>query len=127
MTTHFITKQIKGHGRGKLLGFPTVNLAVPRDFDLVDGIYAVWVIIEGTRFRGAMHWGPIPTFDEKVKSLEVFILGLGEHELSHADITRIFVEPVERIRDIMKFDSVDALTRQMEKDVARVRSLLKEE
>ena len=126
MTTHFTTGQIKGHGRGKFLGFPTINLAVPGNFELADGIYAVWITIAGTRFRGAMHWGPIPTFDEKTKSLEVFVLGIGEHELSNADMSRIFVEPVERLRDVVKFDSVDDLTRQMEKDAAHVRSLLKE-
>lgn len=126
MTTHFITKQIKGHGRGKFLGFPTINLEVPEKFELDNGIYASWVTIDGTRFRGALHWGPIPTFDEKEQSLEVFLLGPGEHELASADVSKILVEPVERLRDVLKFDSIELLTRQMEKDVARVRSLLKE-
>lgn len=126
MTTHFLSHQIKGHGRGKFLGFPTMNLAVPVRFELADGIYAAWVTVEGTRFRGALHWGPIPTFDEKEKSLEVFLIGLDDRGLANADVSQVLVEPVERIRDVVRFDSVDALTRQMEKDVAHVRSILKE-
>ena len=103
-----------------------MNLAVPEGFDLADGIYAVWITVEGTRFRGAMHWGSIPTFDENEKSLEVFIIGLDDRGLAHADVSHVGVEPVERIRDVIKFDSVDALTRQMEKDVVSVRGILKE-
>jgi riboflavin kinase / FMN adenylyltransferase len=126
VTTHFVTKQIKGKGRGKFLGFPTINMEVPEGFDIANGVYAAWVTIAGTRFRGALHWGPIPTFDETKKSLEVFLLGLGEHELSHADLSVVSVEIKEKIRDIIKFPSVDTLTRQMEKDVARVRKILTE-
>jgi riboflavin kinase/FMN adenylyltransferase len=124
MTTHFTGTQIKGKGRGKFLGYPTINMKIPEDFDLGYGVYAVWVTIAGTKFRGALHFGPIPTFDQSNKSLEVFLLGLGEHELSHADLSSIFVEIVEKLRDIIKFPSVDALTRQLEKDVMEVRKLL---
>jgi riboflavin kinase / FMN adenylyltransferase len=126
MTTHFTSKQIKGNGRGKFLGYPTINMEIPGDFDLVSGVYAVWVTIAGTRLRGAMHYGPIPTFDQTKKSLEVFLLGLGEHELSHADLSVISVEIKEKLRDVIRFPSVDALTRQMEKDVATVRKVLSE-
>ncbi len=101
-------------------------MEIPKNFVLQDGIYAVWVTLNGTKFRGALHWGPIPTFDEKEKSLEVFLLGVGEHELSHANIGSILVEPVERMRDVIKFPSVDTLTQQMEKDVLEVRRILTE-
>lgn len=108
------------------MGFPTINMEVPKGFDLTNGVYAVWVTIAGTRFRGAMHFGPIPTFDQTKKSLEVFLLGLGEHELSHADLSVVSVELKEKLRDIIKFPSVDALTRQLEKDIASVRKVLTE-
>jgi riboflavin kinase/FMN adenylyltransferase len=74
VTTHFTTIQIRGKGRGKLLGYPTINMKIPVDFDLPDGIYAAWVTIGTTRYGGALHWGPIPTFKEEMKSLEVFVV-----------------------------------------------------
>ena len=126
MTTRFTTKQIKGKGRGKLLGYPTINLEVPLGFDLADGIYAAWVTINGTRFRGALHWGPIPTFDEEAKSLEVYVLGIGDHELAHADLTAVTVEPVARLRNIGRFATISALMRQIELDVIAVRKNLRE-
>jgi riboflavin kinase/FMN adenylyltransferase len=126
MTTHFTSKQIKGKGRGKFLGYPTINMEIPKDFDLATGVYAVWVTINGTRFRGALHWGPIPTFDETKKSLEVFLLGLGDHELSHADLSIIMIEPKIKLRGIIRFPSVDALTQQLERDIASVRKILTE-
>ena len=101
-------------------------MEVPVDFDVTPGVYAVWVTIAGTRFRGAMHWGPIPTFDETKKSLEVFLLGLGEHELSHADLSTIAVDIKEKLRNIIKFSSVNMLAQQLERDIASARKILTE-
>jgi riboflavin kinase/FMN adenylyltransferase len=126
MTTRFTSKRITGKGRGKFVGFPTINLEVPPDFDLADGIYAVRVTITGTRFRGALHWGPIPTFEEPAKSLEVYVLGVGDNELSHADLSAITIEPVVRLRNISKFATIEALTRQIELDIVAVRKNLPE-
>lgn len=126
MTTRFTTNQIKGKGRGKLLGYPTINLEVPIGFDLADGIYAAWVTINGTKFRGALHWGPIPTFEETNKSLEVYVLGVGDHELEHADLSAVTVEPVARLRNIGKFATITSLTRQIELDVIAVRKNLRD-
>ena len=126
MTTRFTTKQVKGRGRGKLLGYPTINLEVPPHFELADGVYAAWVTIQGTKFRGALHWGPIPTFDESQKSLEVYVLGVDDHDLAHADLSAITVEPIARLRSIGKFATIAALTRQIELDVIAVRKNLRE-
>lgn len=126
MTTRFTTGQIRGKGRGKLLGFPTINLEVPPGFELAEGIYAAWVTIEGTRFRGALHWGPIPTFDESANSLEIYVIGVGDHELSHADLSAVTIEPVARLRNVGKFATITALTRQIELDTIAVRKNLRD-
>jgi riboflavin kinase/FMN adenylyltransferase len=126
MTTQFTAKQIKGKGRGKFLGYPTINLEVPVGFDLAEGVYAAWVTINGTKFRGALHWGPIPTFDEAAKSLEVYVLGVGDHELSHADLSAVTVEPIARLRSVSKFATIAALTQQIELDIIAVRKNLRE-
>lgn len=126
MTTSFTASHIPGKGRGKFLGYPTINMAIPSGFELEDGIYAVWVTIESIRFRGAMHWGPIPTFDSADHSLEVFVLGAEDGALDRADLSVVSVQVVKKLRDVMKFPSVDALTTQMEQDVRLVRKTLQE-
>lgn len=126
MTTHFTTTHIRGKGRGKFLGYPTINMELPLHFELADGIYAVWVTIAGTKFRGALHWGPIPTFDDGNKSLEVFLLGVDDGVMERADLSVISVEIVQKLRDVIKFSSVDALTQQIGKDVRQVRRTLRE-
>ena len=78
---HIVSRQVKGKGRGKVIGFPTINLDIPSGLSLEDGIYAAWVTIGDRRYKGALHFGPIPTFDETTKSLEVFLLDATEEEL----------------------------------------------
>jgi riboflavin kinase/FMN adenylyltransferase len=99
-------------------------MKIPDGFELDFGIYAAWVTVSGTRFRGALHWGPIPTFDDTDKSLEVFLLGVGEHELSHADVSQISVEIIKKLRDVVSFSSIEALTDQISRDVVSVRKTL---
>ena len=70
---NYKTRQVKGKGRGKLLGFPTINLEIPPGFNIEEGIYAGRVWISKKQFKGAFHYGPVPTFHEKDKSLEVFL------------------------------------------------------
>ena len=126
MTVRFISKQITGKGRGKFMGYPTINMSVPPGFELEYGVYAVWVILDDLKFKGAMHWGPIPTFDDASPSLEVFLLGLEGQDLSNTDTTRIEIEVVERLRDIHKYASVVELTMQMDKDILAARKILVE-
>ena len=108
------------------MGFPTINMVIPTDFDLEYGIYAVWVTLDELRFKGAMHWGPIPTFDDTNPSLEVFLLGLEGQDLSATDTSHIEVVIAQKLRDVKKFVSVVELTAQMEQDVASVRRMLQE-
>ena len=126
MTTHFTTKHITGKGRGKFLGYPTINLEVPKDFELTDGIYATWVTITGTAFQGALHWGPIPTFDQEQKSLEVFLLEADDRLLERADLSVISVEIVKKIRDVIKFPNIQSLTKEIGNDVIAVRKILRD-
>ncbi len=101
-------------------------MVVPKDFELEYGVYAVWVKLDDLSFRGAMHWGPIPTFDDEHPSLEVFLLGLDGQDLSNTDTSYIEIDVVEKLRSIIKFSSVVELTMQMEKDVTDARRILVE-
>ena len=117
----FQTRQIKGKGRGKLLGFPTINMEIPSDMDLAEGIYAVWVIFKDKRFVGALHYGPVPTFQESKKSLEVFLLDVTETEVKSLDTFSIQISPIARVRDVRTFSSKEGLIEQMRRDIDVIR------
>lgn len=119
----FEAKIIKGKGRGKELGFPTLNLEIPADFNLKQGIYSCWVVFDtnpSQRYMGALHYGPIPVFGEMIPSLEVHILGYKEDKTPQ----KLEVTVVKFLRDVRFFDSVEKLINQIEQDVAETRRTL---
>jgi riboflavin kinase/FMN adenylyltransferase len=118
---------IEGDRRGRTLGFPTANLAVPAEICLpADGIYA------GT-FRGpdgvdrpaAVSLGRRPTFydDQPFSLLEAYVLDF-DGDLYGASAAVRFLA---RLRGEERFDSVDALVAQMGKDVEAVRRVISPE
>jgi riboflavin kinase/FMN adenylyltransferase len=113
-----------GDARGRELGFPTANVAVPADILLpADGIYAGWYERpDGTIHPTAMSLGRRPTFyaDADLSLLECYLLDF-EGDLYGE---RAKVRFVQRLRGEVKFDSVDALVAQMSRDVADARTLL---
>ena len=104
----------RGAGRGRSIGVPTINLAPPSPRKLLppDGVYACAVAWKGG-FHGAMaNLGPRPTFGEPARTLEAHLFGhagdlYGEH---------VAVEFVRRLRDVIRFPSVDALKDQLGRD-----------
>lgn len=121
----FQSKHIGGLGRGKDMGFPTMNLTVPEDFILDDGIYAAWVIINDKPFKGALHYGAIPTFNISKPSLEVYLLDVTDETMPNTDGATIEVDIVQKLRDIKRFLELGDLAEQIERDVEKVRSILK--
>lgn len=108
---------VPGDGRGKTLGFPTINLDVHPGLFLRDGVYAGAARVEGRLFAAACHLGPIPTFDKETRSLEIHILGL-DHEVYGSEV-RIWV--LRRLRGVERFSSVDHLIAAMRRDVEQCR------
>lgn len=119
----FKSSQVKGKGRGKLLGFPTINLEIPKDIELLDGIYSVRVFIEGASFVGALHSGPIPTFNETEKTLEVFLIDV-DSEILPEQIDELEVEIIKYLRPVINFDNSDDLAKQISKDVEDTKKIL---
>jgi riboflavin kinase/FMN adenylyltransferase len=113
-----------GDARGRELGFPTANVAVPADILLpADGIYAGWYERpDGTVHPTAMSLGRRPTFyaDADLSLLECYLLDFDGDLYDE----RAKVRFVERLRGEVKFDSVDALVEQMSHDVDEARTLL---
>lgn len=124
----FESTHVSGKGRGKPMGFPTINLKIPEKFKLKDGVYGAKVVIEKYVFLGALHFGPTPTFNEKEKSLEVYLIGVSEGDLVEDGLTDfgnkiIHVEILKYLRPIAKFRLVEDLRKQIEEDVAAIKSL----
>lgn len=120
----FATYQISGKGRGKLLGFPTINMQIPDGLLMQEGVYAAWIGIGDARLMGALHYGPVPVFGEQRVTLEVFLIDVDAEAVELFDTTRIAVTVAHRLRDIQAFDTQEGLVAQMHKDVKRVREHL---
>ena len=114
---------IHGDGRGKRIDVPTANIGYSHEKIIpANGIYACWAYLQGERFRAAINIGINPTFtpDKQIPNVEVYLLDF-DREIYGQDVR---LEFVARLRDEVKFDSVDVLVEQIWKDVAQVRELL---
>ncbi len=113
-----------GDGRGRGLGFPTANVAVPATVAVpADGVYAGWYQRpDGLRRPAALSLGRRPTFYEHadLSLLEAYLLDFDDD--LYDEPAR--VEFVDRLRAQLRFDDVDDLVAQMDRDVADTRSRL---
>jgi riboflavin kinase/FMN adenylyltransferase len=105
---------IRGAGRGAKLGFPTANVGQVDTLLPAPGIYAGAALADGALWPAAVSLGPNPTFDEGLLKVEAYLIG---YQGFLYDQT-IAVDFLARLRDIERFDSVDALVAQMGRDVA---------
>jgi riboflavin kinase / FMN adenylyltransferase len=111
---------IHGEKRGRDLGFPTANLRLDPACGLRHGIYAVRVGLGGKRLDGVASFGRRPTFDDGAPLLEVFLFDFSGDLYG----TAIDVAFIGWIREELRFDSVEALVRQMDDDARRAQEML---
>src|SRR5204863_6760766 len=115
---------IDGEKRGRDLGFPTANIRLDKNCELKHGIYAVRVGRgqgkDQVRFDAVASFGRRPTFDNGAPLLEVFLFDFNG-DLYGAELDVAFIS---FIRDELKFDTIEALIRQMDDDSARARAVL---
>jgi riboflavin kinase/FMN adenylyltransferase len=117
-----VASVVPGMGRGRELGYRTVNLEPEGSRKLLppDGVYAVWVEWLGGSAGGMMHQGPRPTFNEWSRSLEIHILDSAVELYGH----NLKVSWVDRLRDVSNFSSSDELREQLGKDLQAARVAL---
>jgi riboflavin kinase/FMN adenylyltransferase len=114
-----------GNGRGREIGFPTANMRIDGYLAPAFGVYAVRATImeddkPAGRFDGVANLGIRPMFESPVPLLETWLFGYsGELYGRH-----LAVELVEYLRPEAKFDSLDALKRQIEADANAAKALL---
>ena len=115
---------VTGEKLGRTLGFPTANIEVGPSMAVPgNGIYATLAFVDGERHIAATSIGTRPTFDGKGRTIEAFLLGF-DSNLYNKELR---LEFVQRLRDELKFNSVESLLRQMELDVEQTRTLLRAE
>lgn len=109
----------RGDRRGRQLGFPTANLAV-ENISVIDGVWAGWVHRASKFYAAAISIGTRPTFygRDGFRLLEAHILNFDQDIYDEV----ISVRLVQRLRDIRQFDSIEALVRQLDEDVAVTRA-----
>jgi riboflavin kinase / FMN adenylyltransferase len=113
---------VPGHGRGKGLGFPTANLRTwPRLLLPGQGVYAGAAEVRGQRYVAAIDVGTNPTFGVDPLHVEAFLLDFEGSDL-HGD--PLSVEFWGRLRDEVRYDSVEELVAAIAGDVERTRAIV---
>jgi riboflavin kinase / FMN adenylyltransferase len=113
---------VSGHGRGRGLGYPTANLRTwPRLLLPGQGIYAGVAELRGRRYRAAIDVGTNPTFGVEPLHVEAFLLDFEGDDLAGEPLA---VEFWDRLRDEIRYDSVEELVDAIAVDVERTRALV---
>jgi riboflavin kinase/FMN adenylyltransferase len=114
---------IHGDGRGRTIDVPTANVAYPQEKMIpAKGIYACWAYLSDQKYQAAINIGTNPTFtpDKQILNVEAHLLDF-RRELYGEDLR---LEFVARLRDELKYDSVEGLLEQIRKDVKMTRYIL---
>ena len=114
-------KVVAGRDRGgKLLGIPTANINLQDELCPKSGIYAVTIDHGKNTYKGVANIGYSPTFDDHQFTVEVHILDFDQTIYND----NIRVNFVQRIRNEVKFTSIDELKSQIHRDIAVAREIL---
>ncbi|MCD0453617.1 bifunctional riboflavin kinase/FAD synthetase [Actinocorallia sp. API 0066] len=117
---------VRGHQRGRALGFPTANVeSLPHTAIPADGVYAGFLVCDSERYPGA-RWpaaisiGTNPTFEGVARTVEAYALDRDDLDLYGEHVG---VDFTARIRGMLKFDSIDDLVAEMNRDVEVAREI----
>ena len=107
---------------GREIGFPTANMSRDAEgFLPKDAVYAGWLYADGERYMTALSVGINETFTAVPRLLEAHVLDVTELDLYDKLIT---VEYVEFIRDAAKFNGVEDLVAEINRDLDKIRAIL---
>ncbi len=112
----------EGAGRGRTLGFRTINLSMPPARKLLppDGVYAVRVCTPEGTFGGMMNLGGRPTFGDETRTLETHLFDTAPDLYGR----RVRVDLIRRLRETRKFSGAPALVEQLALDETAARKAL---
>ena len=109
---------VRGAARGRTLGFPTANVQPERPVLVPTGVYACRAETDGDTRRAVVNIGVRPTFEETVVTVEAHLLDFT------ADLygRRLTLQFRRRLRDEIRFASVEALRAQIARDIEATRA-----
>ena len=109
---------IKDRQIGRTLSFPTANILYPKDkFPLKIGVYETRVFVDGKEYKAITNYGARPTFGNETVLTETYLDGFSG-DLYGKTLTVSFVR---YLRDVQKFNGEEALKKQLQEDIRRVR------
>ena len=113
---------VHGKSIGRTLGFPTANVEVKEEYKLIpkNGVYLIQSTIDHNEYFGMMNIGIKPTINKSSKTIEVNFFEF-EGDLYNKKIT---VSIKQFIRDEIKFDSLELLKSQIQKDKVNCNSII---
>ena len=109
----------RGRGYGSKYTVPTINLARYEELVPKDGVYITWTRVGTERFDSVTNVGNRPTFGNELFAIETHLLNF--HPIELTPETEVEICFLERLRDEVKFPSVDALREQIAQDVKKAR------
>jgi riboflavin kinase/FMN adenylyltransferase len=109
----------RGRGYGSKYTVPTINLARYEELVPKDGVYITWTRVATERFDSVTNVGNRPTFGAELFAIETHLLNF--HPIELTPDTEVEICFLERLRDEIKFPSVDALREQIARDVKKAR------
>jgi len=109
----------RGRGYGSKYTVPTINMARYEELVPKDGVYITWTRVGTERFDSVTNVGNRPTFGAELFAIETHLLNF--HPLELTPDTEVEICFLERLRDEIKFPSVDALREQIGRDVKKAR------
>ena len=119
----YIGKVVSGNKIGRELGYRTANIEVEREFRLIEtsGVYATYVDYEGKEYKSMTYIGKKPTINnDEIENIEVHLFDF-DGDLYDKEIKVRFVK---RIRGEQKFESLDALKKQIQIDEKNIKEIL---
>ena len=109
----------RGRGYGSKYTVPTINLARYDELVPKDGVYITWTRVGKERFDSVTNVGNRPTFGNELFAIETHLLNF--HPIELTPETEVEICFLDRLRDEIKFPSVDALREQISRDVKKAR------
>ncbi|WP_394176968.1 bifunctional riboflavin kinase/FAD synthetase [Thalassotalea litorea] len=112
---------VHGDKRGRRLGFPTANVLLKRCVSPVNGVYAVKIFVAGETHYGVANIGSRPTINGERQQLEVHIFDFKRDLYGQ----QIEIALLQKLRQEVRFNSVDELSQQIQKDSEQARTVVR--
>ena len=110
---------VKDRQIGRTIGFPTANVFYPKEkFPLKIGVYETETEVDGVTYRGITNYGARPTFQDNTILTETYLEGFQGNLYGKT----IKISFKRFLRNVKKFENVEALKTQLEEDIGRVRN-----